>query len=98
MTSLRILMISALEVWALASQGGAPSLFKTLEGYGRRGHHVDFVTATVGANHHFGAPVQPPPSIEGVDFHLFHLPSLADTRLRLPDLLGKIDQKARFAA
>src|SRR3972149_341925 len=34
---LRILMISALEVWALAGQGGAASLYKTLEAYGRRG-------------------------------------------------------------
>ena len=74
-------MISALEVWALAGQGGAASLYKTLEAYGRRGHQVDFVSATVGANHPFGALPQPPPAIEGVAYHLFHLPSLLDARL-----------------
>ena len=95
---MRILMISALEVWALAGQGGAPSLFKTLERFGRRGHHIDFLGLTVGANHHYGAPVQPPPRIQGVDFHLFHLPSLVDAHLRLPELVLKADQKLRFAA
>ena len=43
MLPMRILMVSALEVWALSGQGGAPSLFKTLEGLSRRGHEVDFV-------------------------------------------------------
>lgn len=94
---MRILMISALEVWALAGQGGAPSLLKTLEGYTRRGHQIDFVSSRVGANHHFGAPVQQPPQIEGVDYHLFNLPSLAESRLPLPQLLSKTDQKLRFA-
>ena len=42
-------MISALEVWALSGQGGAPSLYKTLAGYAQRGHEVEFVSATVGA-------------------------------------------------
>ncbi|HLF71870.1 MAG TPA: glycosyltransferase [Dehalococcoidia bacterium] len=97
MTSLRILMISALEVWALAGEGGAPSLFKTLEGYGRRGHSIDFVTSTIGANHHHGAPPQTPPEIEGVRFHSFHLPSLAESRLGWPDAALKLDQKGRFA-
>src|SRR5688572_33320539 len=97
MASLRILMISALEVWALAGQGGAPSLAKTLEGYARRGHEIDFVAPTVGANHHYGAPPQPAPEIEGVRFHLFHLPSLTDSRLPLPALARKADQKLRFA-
>src|SRR3972149_392189 len=77
---LRILMISALEVWPLAGQGGAASLYKTLEAYGRRGHQVDFVSATMGANHPFGAPPQPPPAIEGVAYHLFHPPSLLEPR------------------
>jgi hypothetical protein len=77
-------MISALEVWALAGQGGAPSLFKTLEGYGRRGHQIDFVSSTIGANHHHGAPKQRPPAIGGVDFHLFDLPSLSENRFSLP--------------
>jgi len=90
-------MISALEVWALAGQGGAASLYKTLEAYGRRGHQVDFVSATVGANHQFGAPPQPPPAIEGVAYYLFHLPSLIDARLRLPAPVEKAQQKLRFA-
>jgi glycosyltransferase involved in cell wall biosynthesis len=97
MPSLRILMISALEVWALSGQGGAASLFKTLEGYGRRGHRIDFVAPTVGANHHHGAGVQPPPEIEGVTFHLFKLPSLGESRLPLPRVARKADQKLRFA-
>ena len=90
-------MISAIEVWALAGRGGAPSLFKTLEAFGRRGHQVDFVSATIGANHHHGALPQPPPQIDGVTYHLFHLPSLHDLRLPLPDLVAKADQKLRFA-
>jgi glycosyltransferase involved in cell wall biosynthesis len=97
MSSLRILMISALEVWALSGQGGAASLFKTLEGYGKRGHRIDFVAPTIGANHHYGAPVQAPPEIEGVRFHLFQLPSLGESRLPLPRIARKADQKLRFA-
>lgn len=91
-------MISALEVWALSGQGGAPSLYKTLEGYSRRGHEVHFVSSTIGANHHHGAPVQKPPSLSGVYFHLFQLPSLAESRLPLPSLARKLDQKMRFAS
>ncbi|HEX5370429.1 MAG TPA: glycosyltransferase family 4 protein [Dehalococcoidia bacterium] len=98
MPSLRILMISALEVWALSGQGGAPSLYRTLEGYSRRGHHVDFVSSTIGANHHFRAPKQHPPTIDGVTFHLFDLPSLGESRLPLPGIMRKADQKMRFAA
>jgi glycosyltransferase involved in cell wall biosynthesis len=90
-------MISALEVWALAGQGGAPSLYKTLEGFGRRGHHIDFVSATVGANHQYGAPPQIPPDIPGVDFHLVHLPSLTHEGTRGPEIVAKADQKLRFA-
>jgi len=97
MPSLRILMISALEVWALPGQGGAASLFKTLEGYGKRGHHVDFIAPTIGANHHHGAPSQPPPQISGVTYHLFNLPSVAESRLPLPAIARKADQKLRFA-
>jgi glycosyltransferase involved in cell wall biosynthesis len=96
--SLRILMISALEVWALSGQGGAPSLYRTLEGYSRRGHEVHFVSSTIGANHHFGAPRQQPPRISGVHFHLFNLPSLGETRLPLPNIARKLDQKLRFAS
>jgi len=97
MSSLRILMISALEVWALSGQGGAASLFKTLEGYGKRGHRIDFIAPTIGANHHHGAPIQTPPQIEGVRFHLFNLPSLGESRLPLPRIARKADQKLRFA-
>ena len=98
MPALRILMISALEVWALSGQGGAPSLYRTLEGYTRRGHEVHFVSCRIGANHHFGAPAQKPPEIGGVQFHLFDLPSLSESRLPLPGLARKFDQKMRFAS
>ena len=90
-------MISALEVWALSGQGGAPSLYKTLAAYAARGHEVDFVSATIGANHHHGAPVQEPPAIEGVRYHHFHLPSLQESRLPLPGPAATVDQKLRFA-
>jgi glycosyltransferase involved in cell wall biosynthesis len=90
-------MISALEVWALSGQGGAPSLYKTLRGYAERGHQVDYVSATIGANHHHGAPIVEPPAIEGVTYHHFHLPSLQESRLPVPGPAAVIDQKLRFA-
>jgi glycosyltransferase involved in cell wall biosynthesis len=90
-------MISALEVWSLSGQGGAASLYKTLEGYGRRGHRIDFVSSTIGANHHHGAPVQEPPRIPGVNYHTFKLPSLGGMSVPLPNLALKADQKLRFA-
>ena len=98
MPSLRILMVSALEVWALSGQGGAPSLYRTLEGYSRRGHEVHFVSSTIGANHHHGAPQQEPPRIKGVHFHLFNLPSLSETRLPMPNIARRLHQKMRFAS
>lgn len=91
-------MISALDVWALSGQGGAASLYRTLEAYGRRGHEVDFVCATVGANHHFGEPPSAPPELEGVRYHRIHLPSLQESRVRLPAIVNKFDQKLRFAS
>src|SRR5438477_3097651 len=94
---MRILMLSALDVWSLSGQGGAPSLFKTLEGYGRQGHSVDFICPTVGANHHFGQPAGPLPEIEGVSFHPIRVPSLQESRLHLSGALACIDQKLRFA-
>ena len=97
MRPLRILMISALEVWSLSGQGGAASLYKTLEGYGRRGHTIDFVSSTIGANHHHGAPIQEPPRIPGVKYHTFKLPSLGGMSVPLPSLALKADQKLRFA-
>jgi glycosyltransferase involved in cell wall biosynthesis len=90
-------MTSALEVWALSGGGGAPSLYRTLEAYGRRGHEVDLVAPTIGANHHAGAPETAPPAIEGVRYHLFHLPSLQESRNLLPGVAAKADQKLRFA-
>ena len=51
---MNILMVSALDVWSLADGKGAPTLYRTLKAYGERGHHVDYVAPTVGANH-FGA-------------------------------------------
>ncbi len=98
MQRMRILMVSALEVWALAGQGGAPSLFKTLDGLSRRGHKVDFVSSAIGANHHHGAPKQAPPVIEGVSYHLFDLPSISRLPLPWPSPLLYVDQKMRFAS
>src|SRR5687768_9986055 len=97
MPSLRILMISALEVWALSGQGRAPSLFKTLDGHSRRWHCLDFITSRIGANHHHGAPVQQPPAIPNVRFHLFDLPSVGEWRVPMPSMARKADQKKRFA-
>ncbi|HEY7270189.1 MAG TPA: glycosyltransferase family 4 protein [Dehalococcoidia bacterium] len=93
---MRILMITALDVWALAGGGGAPSLYKTLEAYGRRGHDVDVVSPTLGANHHHGEPPIPHPQIVGVRFNQFELPSLAKL-VPLPAPVLTADQKLRFA-
>jgi glycosyltransferase involved in cell wall biosynthesis len=90
-------MTCALDVWALSGQGGAPSLFKTVEAYARRGHELHVVSPTIGANHHFGEPPAPAPRIDGVTFHRFHLPSLQESRIRLPSPVAKTDQKLRFA-
>ena len=97
MSQLRILMISGLEVWALSGQGGAPSLFKTLEGLASRGHTIDFVGPRVGANHQFGESFQPPPPIPGVRYHLFKQPAPAYSRLPLPSWVRKVGQKLAFA-
>jgi len=100
---MHILMLSALEVWALPSGGGAPSLYRTLRAYSERGHRVTFVTATIGANAHLpggrlraAKPAQPP-ELPGLSFERFHLPSLQESRLPLPAQLVKLDQKLRFA-
>jgi len=99
---MHILMLSALEVWALPSGGGAPSLYRTLRAYSERGHRVTFVTSTVGANAHLpggrlrdARPVEPP-DLPGLTFERFHLPSLQDSRLPLGPL-ASVDQKLRFA-
>lgn len=100
---MHVLMLCALEVWALPSAGGAPSLYRTLRAYGRRGHRVTVVAPAIGANHHLpggrlrGALPSTPPELPGVTFERFHLPSLRESRLPLPGFIAKADQKLRFA-
>jgi glycosyltransferase involved in cell wall biosynthesis len=100
---MHILMLCALEVWALPSGGGAPTLHRTLRAYSERGHRVTFVTSTVGANAHLpggrlrDAQPTPPLELAGLTFERFHLPSLQEARLPLPAPLARIDQKMRFA-
>ncbi|MCH8064545.1 MAG: glycosyltransferase family 4 protein [Chloroflexi bacterium] len=91
---MHVLMLCALEVWALPGRGGAPTLYRTLRAYGERGHRVTYIAPTVGAN---AFSPGPPPDIAGVTFERFHLPSLQESRLPLPQLLKKADQKLRFA-
>jgi len=99
---MHVLMLCALEVWALPG-GGAPSLYRTLRAYGEHGHRVTFVGPTVGANSFSPTgrlrDVRPaaPPEIPGIRYELFHLPSLQESRLPLPDVAAKADQKLRFA-
>lgn len=99
---MHVLMLCALDVWALPGGAGAPSLYRTLRAYGERGHRVTFVGATIGANSFLpngrmrdagGAP----PDLPGVRFELFHLPSLQQSRLPLPGPAARVDQKLRFA-
>ena len=100
---MHVLMLCALDVWALPGSGGAPTLFRTLRAYGERGHRVTFVSPTVGANYFSptgrlrDARPNPPPDIPGVSFERFRLPSVQDWRLPLPNVLAKADQKLRFA-
>ncbi len=96
---MHVLMLCALEVWALPGGGGAPSLYRTLRAYGEAGHRVTVIGPTIGANHVTPADDHPtpPPAISGVHFELFHLPSLQETRLRLPGPAALADQKLRFA-
>jgi glycosyltransferase involved in cell wall biosynthesis len=100
---MHVLMLCALEVWALPGSGGAPSLYRTLRAYGERGHRVTFVSSTIGANAALpdgrlrGDPPTTPPRIPGVTFERFHLPSLQESRLPLPGLAARADQKLRFA-
>ncbi|MCH8995175.1 MAG: glycosyltransferase family 4 protein [Chloroflexi bacterium] len=100
---MHVLMLCALEVWALPGGGGAPTLYRTLEAYSRRGHRVTFVAPTIGANRFSSTgrlrDAQPasPPDLPGVSFERFHLPSLQESRLPLPGIVTKADQKLRFA-
>ena len=68
-----------------------------MEGYSKRGHRIDFVAPRIGANHQPGAGVQAPPVIENVHYHLFDLPSMGGSRLPLPTIVRKADQKLRFS-
>lgn len=98
---MNILTVCALDVWSLSEGRGAPTLFRTLEAHGRRGHRVHCVMPTIGANHSYeslatAAPVEPP-TIVNVSFSRFHMPSLSAARWPLPGLVAKADQKLRFA-
>jgi glycosyltransferase involved in cell wall biosynthesis len=100
---MHLLMLCGLDVWALTPGAGAPSLERTLRAYGERGHRVTFVGPTIGANHFLRAadrrrerPAEPP-SMRGVTYERFHLPSLQESRLPLPEVVAKADQKLRFA-
>ena len=98
---MNILMVCALDVWSLSEGRGAPTLFRTLEAYGRRGHRVFCVTPTIGANHSheplaLTTPVEPP-TIANVSFSRFRVPALSEAGWPLPGLVAKADQKLRFA-
>lgn len=100
---MHLLMLCALEVWALPTGGGAPTLERTLRAYGERGHRVTVIAPTIGANAFLpsgrlrDATPATPPDIPGVSFERVHVPSLQESRLRLPDTIAKADQKLRFA-
>jgi glycosyltransferase involved in cell wall biosynthesis len=100
---MHVLMLCALEVWALPTGGGAPTLERTLRAYGERGHRVTVVAPTIGANaflpqgHLRNAPSARALEIPGVSFERFHLPALQEARLPLPAAVAKADQKLRFA-
>jgi glycosyltransferase involved in cell wall biosynthesis len=100
---MHVLMLCALDVWALPAGGGAPTLYRTLRAYGERGHRVSFVAPTIGANsfsatgRQRGERPAVAPDIPGVSFERFHLPGLQESRLPLPGLAMKVDQKLRYA-
>jgi len=98
---MNILMVCALDLWSLSEGRGAPTLYRTLEAYGRRGHSVVCVVPTIGANHSYEplakARAVEPPAIAGVGFERLHLPSLSERGWPLPSLVAKTDQKLRFA-
>jgi len=100
---MHVLMLCALDVWALPG-GGAPSLYRTLRAYGERGHRVTFIAPTIGANHYSvggrlrGTRPEAPPDLPNVAFERFHLPSVQESRVPLPGFVAKADQKLRFAA
>ncbi len=99
---MHVLMLCALDVWALHDRGGAPSLYRTLRAYGERGHRVTVVAPTIGANAQLpreglrSAEPSALPDLPGVTFRRFHLPSLQESRLPLPSIAKTVDQKLRF--
>jgi glycosyltransferase involved in cell wall biosynthesis len=100
---MHVLMLCALDVWALRHQGGAPSFYRTLRAYSERGHRMTLVSPTIGANAQLASgglratTAAEPTDLEGVDYRRFHLPSLQESRLPLPALASAADQKLRFA-
>lgn len=100
---MHVLMLCALDVWALHDRGGAPSLYRTLLAYGKRGHRVTVIAPTIGANAQLppeglrSAEPSPLTDLPGVTFQRFHLPSLQESRLPLPSIAKALDQKLRFA-
>jgi glycosyltransferase involved in cell wall biosynthesis len=98
---MNILMVCALDLWSLSEGRGAPTLYRTLEAYGRRGHSVFCVVPTIGANHSYEplslARSVEPPDIDSVSFERLHLPSLGEKGWPLPNVVAKADQKLRFA-
>ncbi len=100
---MHVLMLCALDVWALHDRGGAPSLYRTLRAYSERGHSVTVVAPTIGANAQLpreglrSAEPSPLPDLPGITFKRFHLPSLQESRLPLPSVAKAVDQKLRFA-
>ena len=83
---MHVLMLCALDVWALRDEGGAPSLYRTLRAYGERGHRVTLISPTIGANAQLASaglrsttPTEPP-DIPGVAYERFHLPSVQESR------------------
>ncbi len=98
---MNILMVCALDLWSLSEGRGAPTLYRTLEAYGGRGHRVFCVGPTIGANHSYeplakAVPIELP-AIANVSFSRFHMPSLSERGWPLPGLVDKTDQKLRFA-
>jgi glycosyltransferase involved in cell wall biosynthesis len=101
---MRMLMITALDVWSLDQGKGAPTLERTLRAFGEAGHRVDVVLPDIGANHFYRGrnardeASEARPEIANVTFHAFHMPSLRDLPLpAFPGALAWGDQKLRFA-
>ncbi len=94
-------MICALDVWSLKGGRGAPTLHRTLRAFGEAAHSVTLVSPDVGANHFYEPGLRPMPeerpAIPNVTYETFHMPSLKDLPFRIPSLVDRAEQKARFA-